>query len=163
MITYDGSALALSFLPAVPPGKASRSEVARSGEEEVNEDLEYTYHHLRRDMWTLFTSHTPPIPIASRYMVPSAHMTIARFVSVEDTSTGEDGVSDPRKMLDVVEKIEEINAWLEAEFGGEVEGGNGNGGKAKETWTVGEETGLCLRVGRVWYGGGESLGVGRAV
>lgn len=149
MITYDGSALALSFLPAIPYSKRSHSATRRP----EYEDESYTYHHLRSDMWSLFNAQA--VPIASRYVVPSAHMTIARFLSGEDTST--DGVCDASKMVGVVKKIEEINTWLGEEFSGE------NDPEGKGMWTVGEEEGLCFRVGTVWYGGGESLREGQTI
>jgi len=55
--------------------------------------------------------------------------------------------------------IEEINAWLESEFW-PVDGQTGpikTGGE----WIVGQEKGLDLRKGRLWYGGGETVRLGK--
>lgn len=57
ILSYDSSALALSFLP--------------------DECSSYTYHHLRRDLYDLATGGytDPKVKIESRYVVPSAHIT----------------------------------------------------------------------------------------
>lgn len=155
MLTYDGSALAISFLPVAPQsvgvngavhGTGTEVDNKGTGEDEIREA--YTYHHLRRDMWSLF--HEAGIPVASRYVVPSAHLTIARFVSTEDTATNR--VPDARKMDVLVRKIEEVNGWLEREYWGE-----------KGQWAVGQEVGLVFRKGTVWYGGGETAKQGQAI
>lgn len=164
MLSYDASALALSFLPA--------------------EADEYTYHHLRRDIFSLCTS--AGVTIGSRYTVPSAHLTIARFVTQHDILTQEDILNphppaqlnstegteqsgatklsgatkhpgvDSRKVTNLVDRIESINAWLHREYWPQ----EGKGIRARGEWIVGEEVGLDCRRGTLWYGGGETVRLG---
>lgn len=149
LLSYDATALALSLVPvAEGPG------------------AEYTYHHLRRDLHDLCT--TASLPIASRYVIPSAHISILRFVSSADHSEGgvdTDGApTDPQKMQRWVTEIERLNGWLEEKFWGQGEGegeGKGEGEKEKGLdWVVGEGVGLDCRRGTVWYGGGETVALG---
>lgn len=137
MITYDAQAMALSFLPAagesLPAGRTA-------------EDDAYSYHHLRRDLYELASKH---VKVESRYVVPSAHLTIARFIYADEFETKE-GKFDAEKMRRLIEVIEDTNRWLKAEFwpkdGQEIkEGGQ---------WIVGEGKGLDHRSGALWYGGG---------
>ncbi|KAJ7786892.1 RNA ligase/cyclic nucleotide phosphodiesterase [Mycena olivaceomarginata] len=131
---FDASAIALSFLPALAstPG-----------------DEAYTYHHLRRDFFAL--ARGSDTAIESRYAVPSAHMTLGRFICAEDLHTG--GRVDREKARQLVARIDGINTWLEREYW--------PGGIEANEWVVGEEMGLEWRIGPVWYGsGGETLMVG---
>jgi vesicle-fusing ATPase len=146
LIGFDASALALSFVPAAGDGlHAGRKP----------EDDKYTYHHLRRDVFGLL--HDAGVQVDSRYVVPSSHLTIGRFITVEDFAK-QDGSCDPSKMKLFIDKIEEINAWLEKEFWPEhnndtiPEGGE---------FYVGEETGLHCRSGTLWYGGGDEVHRGK--
>ena len=75
MVSYDAQALALSLLPAT--GEGSRS---------LDED-EYTYHHLRRDLFA--NIQTAGVKVASRYVIPSAHLTIGRFITKTDFETAD--------------------------------------------------------------------------
>ncbi|KAF1810911.1 hypothetical protein P152DRAFT_439350 [Eremomyces bilateralis CBS 781.70] len=148
-IGYDTSAIALSFVPAAreatPVGDA------------VDEDT-FTYHHLRRDLYAL--AEAAGVAVASRYVVPSAHLTVGRFVHAEELSVDGDILNgvDREKMRQVVGRIEEINSWLREEYwpkeaGREIkEGGE---------WVVGEERGLDCRKGRLWYGDGETVVIGK--
>ncbi|RMZ88424.1 hypothetical protein DV736_g4338, partial [Chaetothyriales sp. CBS 134916] len=148
MLSYDSAALALSFVPAageLPP--ADRS----AGEDK------YTYHHLRRDLYTQITN--TGIQVDSRYVVPSAHLTIARFNTPNpfgddplDTSINID-IHTRRHWLN---ELEMINKWLEAEFWPEGHDKIMPGGE----WLVGEEKGLDFRKGTLWYGGGETIYLG---
>lgn len=64
---------------------------------------------------------------------------------------------DREKVRNLVERIEEINAWLEREYwprGGEEIRAGGE-------WIVGEEKGLDCRRGTLWYGGGETVRLGK--
>lgn len=127
MVSFDASALALSFVPA-------------TGEEDV-----FSYHHLRRDVFELVTA--AGVKVDSRYVVPSAHLTIGRFVTPKDLE-GEDGGVDAEKVGAFVKAIEEVNEWLERGYWDD----EGKGG-----WTVGEGDGVVLRWGTVWYGGGYTM------
>jgi hypothetical protein len=150
MISYDNAALALSLVPAA-------GEVLHDGR--TPEDDQYTYHHLRRDLHDLCSA--TGVTVGSRYVVPSAHFTIARFITQDpfsaDSNATEEFKLDPEKLHGWIEKIEEINMWLQEEFwpkeGGEITAGGG--------WIVGEEKGLDCRRGRLWYGGGETVKIGK--
>ena len=133
MVSFDAAALALSFVPAagesLPPGR-------------TKEDDAFTYHHLRKDLYELCTN--AGVGVDSRYVVPSSHLTIARFI---ESGLGKEGVRA------LVEKIEEVNAWLEEEYWPKGDAGIKEGGE----WIVGEETGLVCRAGTLWYGEGETV------
>ena len=142
LIGYDASALALSFVPAASEGLYSGRTA---------EDDEFTYHHLRRDLFD--ACRDAGLQVDSRYVVPSSHLTIGRFINPKDLADDND-TSDPKKMEALVNKIEEINSWLEKEFWPEHNGGKiPDGGE----FMVGEETGLVSRMGRLWYGDGETI------
>jgi vesicle-fusing ATPase len=146
LIGFDASALALSFVPAAGEG-------LHSGR--TSEDDKYTYHHLRRDVFGLVGD--AGAQIESRYVVPSSHLTIGRFITTDDF-TKEDGSHDAAKMKAFVDKIEEINGWLETEFWPEHNDGIiPEGGE----FNVGEETGLHCRMGTLWYGGGNEIHKGK--
>ncbi len=149
IVSYDGAALALSFVPA-----------AGEGSKEASGNDDYTYHHLRRDIYG-FASSTG-VTVASRYVLPSSHLTIARFTVAEDFHTPsedvKDGRYDPEKMRGWIESIEETNRWLQAEFWNEWD--ESPESKPLE-WRVGEEKGLDCRYGTVWYGGGHTLRLGK--
>ena len=149
MLSFDNAAIALSFLPAAWEG----TELTPAG------DL-YTYHHLRSDLYNLCSE--VGVTIESRYVVPSSHLTIGRFVSSRSFSKDENDlesrVPDAEKMMRWVNKIDEINQWLKDEYWPRDD-------KTSVTtdgeWTVGEEKGLDCRFGTLWYGGGETLRLGR--
>ncbi|GAM86538.1 hypothetical protein ANO11243_045520 [Dothideomycetidae sp. 11243] len=136
-LELDAQALALSFLPA-------------SG----GEGDEYTYHHLRRDLYSLCTE--AGVKVASRYVVPSAHLTIARFVFDEDFGRGEG--FDHGLMQRLVALVEEINGSLEREYWPSLDGEEVKSGGQ---WIVGEGKGLDHRRGTLWYGGGETIVLGK--
>lgn len=124
MVSFDAQALALSFLPLPDPASSDDSG-------------KYTYHHLRRHLWDLASE---KVAVGSRYVVPSAHITLGRFLGKEVEAKT------------VVEVVEGINAWLGEEYSGK-----------KGEWRVGEELGLCFRKGTLWYGGGETVGLGKGL
>lgn len=148
-IGFDASALALSFVPAA-------GETSNTGSGRTLEEDKYTYHHLRRDLYELCGK--SGVKVDSRYVVPSSHLTIGRFIEAKDFEN-DDGAHDVAKMEKFLDKIEEINAWLENEFWPEHHHGNlPDGGE----WIVGEEKGLICRAGSLWYGdGGESVHTGK--
>lgn len=141
MISYDLSAFAVSFLPAcgepVTSPAPTQPDLA-----EVTQGDGYTYHHLRRDVFDMVQQ--AGVEVGSRYQVPSAHITLGRYLSLEDHDT-------PEKRERWTRKIDEINEWLvkevwdraDGEFGGE--------------WIVGQEKGLDARNGTLWYGGGRTV------
>ena len=134
MVSYDTSAIALSFLPAA---------------DEKESGPAYTYHHLRRDIYNKIRA--TGVDVASRYVVPSSHLTIARFVNQKDFKGHEDQAVDQTKVKILVDKLDEINSGLQAN----------HWSKHLGEWTIGEEKGLVCRRGTVWYGGGESQHEGR--
>ena len=148
LLSYDSAALALSFVPAAGESLAHGRTV---------EDDAYTYHHLRRDSYSALTE--AGILVGSRYVVPSAHLTIARFNSPNvfggdplDSSV----TLDIKKRKHWISEIEMINKWLEAEFWPE----EGELVKPGGEWIVGEEKGLDFRNGTLWYGGGDTIYLG---
>lgn len=141
MISYDLSAFALSFLPACGEPGLSPPPVAPDNAEGVQQGDQYTYHHLRRDMWNL--AKDAGVAIDSRYIVPSAHITLGRYLTDKDHAT-------PEQRQKWVEAIDDINKWLETEVWGNPNGLIGE-------WVVGQESGLDVRVGTLWYGGGRTV------
>ncbi|KAI1502570.1 60S ribosomal protein L44 [Biscogniauxia marginata] len=138
MISYDLSAFAVSFLPA-----------AADGEEEREGDR-YTYHHLRRDIWDQVRK--AGVAVGSRYVVPSAHVTLGRYLAQDDHAT-------PEQRRRWIEAIDEVNAWLEAEVWGREPKSGSESGLIGE-WVVGQEKGIDVRVGTLWYGGGRTVLMG---
>jgi hypothetical protein len=148
LLSFDSAALALSFAPAA--GEALTA--TRSADED-----KYTYHHLRRD--TYATIADAGLEVGSRYVVPSAHLTIARFNS--PNAFGGDPMDgsvtlNTKKRKHWIKEIELINQWLEAEFWPQ----EGQPIKPGGQWIVGEEKGLDFRKGTLWYGGGSTIYLG---
>ncbi|KAJ3548807.1 hypothetical protein NM208_g830 [Fusarium decemcellulare] len=145
MISYDLSAFAVSFLPASGEAALSPASTKPSPQYCAEQCDSYTYQHLRRDI--LDQVSRAGLKVETRYQVPSAHITLGRYLSDEDHDT-------PEKRIRWVEAIEAINKWLEEEvwdkpdsdFVGE--------------WIVGQEQGLDARTGTVWYGGGRTIMMG---
>ncbi|KAI1463862.1 RNA ligase/cyclic nucleotide phosphodiesterase [Daldinia caldariorum] len=147
MVSYDLSAVALSFLPASSEPRLSPPPAAASDSGEGSGDGgdSYTYHHLRRDMWEL--AKDAGVIVTSRYVVPSAHVTLARYLADADHAS-------PEQRKRWVDTIDEINAWLEAEVW------DNAGSRLVGEWVVGQEKGLDVRVGTLWYGGGRTIQIG---
>lgn len=131
MISFDASAIALSFVPVT--------------------DGKYTYHHLRKELYDLCGS--ADVLVESRYVVPSAHLTIGRFLDYEDVGDPARGVVDPERIKAWLAKIETINDWLEKEYW--------NPGNAGLEWMIGQEKGLDCQKGALWYGDGVRIRLGK--
>jgi hypothetical protein len=142
MVSYDAAAIALSFVPA-----------AGEGEGNTAGDDKFTYHHLRRDVFD--QAKAVGVTPASRYAVPSAHLTLGRFINQNGFQDGA-GTFDNDKVKRVIDRIEGINARLEAQYWPSVSG-IPTGGE----WIVGQEKGLDFRRGQLWYGGGETVLIGK--
>ncbi|OJJ50481.1 hypothetical protein ASPZODRAFT_147991 [Penicilliopsis zonata CBS 506.65] len=106
LISYDAAAMALCFVPA-------------AGEGTADTDNNYSYHHLRRDLFEKMD--TAGVGIAARYTVPSAHVTIARFVTQDGFSLETDlshshSQVDRKQVQALVSKIETINEKLKSKY-----------------------------------------------
>lgn len=153
MISYDSAALALSFVPAA--GESLCHD--RTAEED-----QFTYHHLRRDLHSLITK--AGVDVGSRYVVPSAHLTIARFNSPNpfgDDPLDVEAGRDLQKRKHWISEIEMLNKWLEAEYWPDPASDHGKEIMPGGEFIVGEEKGLDCRKGRLWYGGGETVYLGK--
>ncbi|TQS33447.1 hypothetical protein Golomagni_06208 [Golovinomyces magnicellulatus] len=145
LISYDLSAFAVSFLPALGEKKLSPLPIDPDTAENIVEGDEYTYHHLRKEVFD--KAKESGVHIGSRYQVPSAHITLGRYLTHEDHDT-------PEKRLKWIQAIDDTNKWLmehvwdtpAAEYIGE--------------WIVGQERGLDCRTGTLWYGGGRTIMMG---
>lgn len=60
-------------------------------------------------------------------------------------------------MAGFINRIEEINQWLETEYWPREGDESGSMGE----WVVGDEKGLDMREGRLWYGGGNTVRLGK--
>ena len=187
MLSYDSAAIALSFVPAAGEARLSShlsyppsTDTSVQAKIQVRQDDVFTYHHLRRSLYELCIK--AGVEVASRYTVPSAHLTIARFVTQEDISSGPqqgaEGSAETRvegsaaksaakpvtvdtdKVKKLIEKIEEVNAWLKQEYW-PMQGQQGGEIKKGGEWVVGEGKGLDCRKGTLWYGGGKTIHLGK--
>ncbi|CEJ60932.1 hypothetical protein PMG11_09486 [Penicillium brasilianum] len=141
ILSYDTSALALSFVPAVDDA-------------DIEVDGGYSYQHLRSDLYDFVTQ--SGCPLEARYTVPSAHVTIARFVRPVGRSENrpEEPGSCRKQAHELVATIEDINQELRSNDWKRF------GNPSRGEWTVGQEQGLELMKGRSWYGKGESVLIG---
>ncbi|KAF8446631.1 RNA ligase/cyclic nucleotide phosphodiesterase [Terfezia claveryi] len=133
LLSYDKAALAISFLPL-----------------EGGKNKSYTYHHLRRDLWGILEK--GGFDVDSRYIVPSAHVTVGRFFRTESTEGVEEPGAVQMEMKRWIRVIDSINDWLEKEGDNYMRGENG---EADPFWEM--DSPLVLRKGRLWYGGGDSV------
>lgn len=160
MLSFDAAALALSFVPAA----------GEKGPDEYNLGDGFTYHHLRRDLHAAISE--AGVPVASRYVVPSAHLTIARFntpnpfdVSNELDHRAGQSLENRKRLMD---QVDAINSWLQETYwpvGDDVSETSGSRSPIKPggEWVVGDEKGLDFRKGTLWYGGGETVYLGKGV
>ncbi|KAK2782725.1 hypothetical protein FQN52_000755 [Onygenales sp. PD_12] len=94
MISYDTAGLALTFIPAAG--------------ETTNCSDQYTYHHLRRDIFALMNQ--LGVKAGSRYIAPSAHITIARFITQDGFLREADGhetgsLLEPKRVQKFMEEV----------------------------------------------------------
>ncbi|PQE33031.1 ureidoglycolate hydrolase protein [Rutstroemia sp. NJR-2017a WRK4] len=146
-LSYDSAALALSFLPAAGESLTSAANPSAKNPRTVQDDA-FTYHHLRKELFAIARS--TGVSVDSRYVVPSSHITVGRFLTQADHDT-------PEKRQKWIELIEEINGWLREEYWPK-EGGERN---EEGEWVVGQEKGLDCREGTLWYGGGKTIRLGK--
>jgi len=142
LVSYDTAAIALSFLPAAgePVPSSLQDAVAIKG----HEDEMFTYHHLRQSLYSLASD--SGVKVESRYVVPSIHATIGRFLTDVDHDTAE-------KRRRYITGIEGINRWLAEEVWFDEKG--------KGEWVCGQEVGIGFYKGALWYGDGEPVMVGK--
>lgn len=134
LICFDSSALALTF---VPLNQATKKQPGSYGVHADEQDAQYSYTHYRASLYETATK-VAGVDVKSRYQVPSAHVTIARFI--QELS--------PDAVGSLLDEIEAINAWLEAEYSD----------PSTFAWRIGKGRATECRYGRIWYGGGESEG-----
>lgn len=154
MVSYDLAAVAVSFLPACgepvtspPPAMPADGDDDAVAEDRRRHEVDdaYTYHHLRRDMFDL--ARTTSVHIDSRYVVPSAHITLGRYLMQDDHAT-------PEQRESWVKAIDDINAWLQRQVW------DRSDGEFVGEWIVGQEKGIDVRCGTLWYGGGKTVMMG---
>jgi hypothetical protein len=146
MISYDTSAFAVSFLPAAGEETLSSPPTAPDAPAHtVTQGDAYTYHHLRRDVFDKVKE--AGLQVGSRYQVPSAHITLGRFLDEADHDT-------PEKRERWVRAVDGINQWLETEIW------DNKDAEYIGEWVVGHEKGLDARNGTLWYGGGRTILLG---
>lgn len=139
LLSFDAGGIALTFLPA------AGEQLLR---EEIGQGDEYTYLHLRKEMFDMAQLRTG-LKCEARYVHPSAHVTIARFISTQD-------LHRPEQLSAYLNLIQSLNAELQSDWHS-----HHNSDKLAGEWFIGEERGLELRAGDLWYGGGYTALAGR--
>lgn len=146
MLSYDNAAVALTFVPTA----FDKSHI-------IDKETK-TYG---RNVYNCASS--AGVNPEGRYVYPTAHLTVGRFTTTADFEDEEvTEKSDRRKITKWVEKLEGVGAWLKAECWSSISGSGDSFDRVKDggTWVVGEEKGLDCRIGRVWYGVGDRVGLG---
>ena len=156
VVNYDTTAMALSFVPAAGEGGSSQPRSL--------DDDTYSYHHLRRDFYDRIAD--TGIDVMPRYIAPSAHITIARFITQEGfllEHPGSDGSQVDRGQLKaLVEKIEHINQKLQQKYWpNQDRDSTSSTVTSKGEWLVGREKGVELCGGPSWYGEGKVFPIRR--
>lgn len=124
-LSFDSTAVALSFLPAAD---------------------NFTYLHLRSALSHICGENG--VEVIARYATTSSHITLARFVDGTE-------LKDKETMKKWVEKIEEMNIWLQEKFW---DGENPSSHDSTPLqWWIGAERGLEIRKDDLWYGGGVTI------
>ncbi|KAL4918146.1 RNA ligase/cyclic nucleotide phosphodiesterase [Aspergillus aurantiobrunneus] len=126
ILSYDASAMALSFLPAMgePTAVGTTNKLQRNDA--------YSYHHLRRELAEQILQ--SGVGLGARYIVPSAHITIARFVS-QDGFLLDGGGVDGHRVAALVERVERINETLREKYWPREDGESGSM-PARGEWVV---------------------------
>ena len=135
MISYDLSAFAVSFLPAAGEPVVSPAPIPPNNAQVQKQGDTYTYHHLRRDMWE--QARAAGVTVDSRYVLPSAHITLGRYLTHKNHVT-------PEQRQKWVDAIDNVNEWLEKEVWEK------SNSEVIGEWVVGQEKGLDVRVGNLW-------------
>jgi hypothetical protein len=152
IVSYDATAMALSFVPAA-------GDEAIDGQTHSNGDT-YTYHHLRRDLFDRLRA--TGLLMKPRYIVPSAHITIARFITQDEYMVDGPGPDEARvvaqeRVAALVQRIEQINERLRQGYWPR----ENRAMPVKGEWLVGQGKGLELCKGRSFYGGGVKIVTGK--
>lgn len=147
-LSFDLSAFALSFVPASGESSVYPSLTAANVELDIESRDSYTYHHLRRCIYDKVRA--SGVEVGSRYQVPSAHITLGRFLSNKDHDT-------EQKRSNWVKAIDITNKWLMNECWSQHDASTEFIGE----WIVGQQTGLDARSGTLWYGGGQTVELGK--
>ncbi|RAK95190.1 uncharacterized protein BO80DRAFT_450441 [Aspergillus ibericus CBS 121593] len=151
MVSYDATAMALSFVPAAGEETTTAHNIENDG---------YTYHHLRRDVSSIVTA--TGLQTRPRYIALSAHITIARFITqdgfvLENPNHAGGETVDHARVAALVERVEKINEKLRQKYWFREDGVISRKGE----WLVGEERGLEFCKGTSFYGGGDAVLVGK--
>lgn len=164
-IVWDSRGVALSFLPA---SENDQTKTVDGSLEGVDKGEGYTYHHLRRDMHDMALK--AGVEVASRYVVPSAHLTIARFIDdsefLLDGAAGADGLSgtkvvNQKRLIEMDEVIARMNGQLDdGVLPADGKHDHDSLRTMRRDWLVGQDKGLDFRKGTLWYGAGETIRLG---
>ena len=146
VVSFDTAAMALSFVPAA-------GEIPNQLDKPTCDS--YSYHHLRRDLWDIVAQSGHQL--TSRYNVPSAHVTIARFAVPPDLDKEKESEALSRRKTALVEKIDDINRELRSNDWKHF------GNPSRGEWVVGQERGLELNKGQSWFGKGEAVLIGKGI
>lgn len=137
LVCFDSSALALTFVPI--DHAIQKLPHSKFGIDATEKEARYSYTHYRASLYETVTN-VAGVNVESRYQVPSAHVTIARFIKE----------LSPDAIDSLLSEIEKLNQWLDAEYSD----------PSKFAWRLGQERATECRYGRIWYGGGASEGQG---
>lgn len=129
-LSYDQSALALSFLPSLPTSSSYQNYLKYRHDLYLS-SLDFYQRHNEHNIKAGSQNFTLPPP-SPRYVLPSAHISIARFVE-----------EIPKEKIQVLKNgLQKISEEIEEHFK-----------ELKEVMR--DENQLCI--GRNWYGGGKVL------
>ncbi|KAJ9212996.1 hypothetical protein DTO166G4_5326 [Paecilomyces variotii] len=161
-LMMDRAGVAVTFVPDYSPQEG----MDNSGQD-ITKNNPFTYHHLRASMQELALS--SGIEIDTSYTAPSAHITIARFVSSHFFDGGEKHATSPPVPISPPteqsplspsgnqnqRRVQKAEQWVDL-----IHGINEELGKQSEDpvfkeqleWVVGQQRGLELQLGYVKFG-----------